>query len=274
MKLPFTTKMLQDWGGAATFRDGLTLFERGLVLEATCDDSHMQGTLSWGSRSIKTAARILPDHTCENQCPCRDNVERGLICAHVIALGLALLARHADPDRERKLQEEERRARHMRQVESMEFFKRAAPGTPGALNCALLLGLPRGWRDAAAEGPVPVRIFLEYHGAKHPIGETPREAVLGLVPQDEAVLFVLEEIAGGSVPDELQVALPDFINLLSLHRGRALWEEGGRELAVNATPVSTVLRVDLDHENGELLLVAHTELPFMRGAEFPAYLVA
>ena len=31
MKLPFTTKMLQDWGGAVTFRDGRTLFERLLL---------------------------------------------------------------------------------------------------------------------------------------------------------------------------------------------------------------------------------------------------
>ena len=85
MKLPFTTKMLQDWGGTVTFRDGRTLFERGLVLDASADGEHMQGTISWGSRSIKTAARILPDHSCENRCPCRDNVERGIICAHVIA---------------------------------------------------------------------------------------------------------------------------------------------------------------------------------------------
>lgn len=266
--------MLQTWGGAVTFRDGRTLFERGLVLEASADATHMQGTISWGSRSIKTAAKVLPDHSCENLCPCRDNVDRGIICSHVIALGLALLARNSDPDRERKLQEEERRARHLRQVEAQAFFKRADPGTPGALNCALLLGLPRGWREAALEGKIPVRTFLEYRGAKHPVGEVPHDAVLGLTPQDEAILFVLEEIAGGTVPDELPLGTEDFVNLLSLYPGRSLWEEGGRELAVNASHVSSVLRVDLDHENGELLLVAHTELPFMRGAEFPTYLVA
>ena len=88
-KLPFTYKMLQDWGGTVTFRDGRTLFERGLVLDASADASHMQGTISWGSRSIKTAAKILPDLSCENLCPCRDNVERGIMCSHVIALGLA-----------------------------------------------------------------------------------------------------------------------------------------------------------------------------------------
>lgn len=274
MKLPFTTKMLQNWGGAVTFRDGLTLFERGVVLEAAFEPPLLKGTLSWGSRSIKTAANILPDHSCENLCPCRDNVDRGIICAHVIALGLALLARHNDPDRERKLQEEERRARHLRQVEAKAFFKRAAPGTPGALNCALAVELARGWREAAPAGMIPVRIQVDTRGGRHAIGEIPRDATLGLAPQDEALLFVLEEIAGRAVPDELMVGTGDFINLLSLHKGRVLGEEGGRELAVNATPVATVLRVDLDHENGELLLVAHTELPFMRGAEFPTYLVA
>ena len=89
VKLPFTYKMLQGWGGAVTFRDGLTLFERGLVLDAAFEDPYMKGSISWGSRSIRTGAKILPDHSCENRCPCRDNVERGIICSHVIALGLA-----------------------------------------------------------------------------------------------------------------------------------------------------------------------------------------
>ena len=274
MKLPITTKILQDWGGAVTFRDGKTLYERGLVLDATCDATRIEGTLSWGSRSIKTAARILPDHSCENLCPCRDNVERGVVCAHVIALGLALLARQNDPERERKLKEEERHARRLKEIGEKAFFKRAAPGAPGALNCSVLLGLPRGWRETVAAGKVPVRTFLEYRGERHPVAEVPRSAVLGLAPADEAVLFALEEIAAGEVPAELPVDLEDFLHLLALHSGRVLWEEGGRELPVNATPVATLLRVDLDHENGELLLVAHTELPFLRGAEIPTYLVA
>lgn len=273
MKLPITQKILQDWGGAVTFRDGQTLFERGLVLDAEFDPPVMRGTLSWGSRSIKTAARILPDLTCENLCPCRDNVERGIICSHVIALGLALLARKTDPDRERKLREEERRARHLRQMEEKAFFKRAPPETPGALNAGVLVGLPRGWREAAASGRVPLRVFLEHHGERHPLSETPADAVLGLTPRNDALLFLLEEIAGGEVPDALDVDMADFINLLELHRGLSVWEEGGRELPVNAAKVSTVMRVDLDHENGELLLVADTALPFMRGAEFPTYLV-
>jgi superfamily II DNA or RNA helicase len=274
VKLPITRRILQDWGGAATFRDGRVLFERGLVRDAEFDEDTMRGTLSWGSRSIKTAARVLPDLSCENLCPCRDNVERGIICAHVIALGLALLDRLTDPERDRKLKEEERRARRLRQVSENAFFRRAAPGDSGALNCGLLVGLPRGWREASASGKVTVRVFLDFMGVKHPIGEVPRTRPLALTKKADAILFVLEEIAGGAVPNALEMEMADFINVLELHRGLSLWEEGGWELPVNAAPVSTTMRVDLDHENGELLLVAHTELPFMRGAEFPTYLVA
>ncbi len=274
MKLPFTDKMLQNWGGATTFREGTALFQRGVVQAADFDAPVMKGTLVWGSRSIKSAARILPDHSCENLCPCRDNVERGVICAHVIALGLALLARQRDPDRERKLQEEERRARHLRQMEDKVFFKRAPSGTPGTVECAVGLELARDWRDGVAQGRVPLRIYLATRAGRRPIRQMPRDAVLGLTPRQDALLFVLEEIAGGEIPDALDLGLPDFLNLLALRQGETLEEEGGRELPVNATPVATVLRVDLDHENGELLLVAHTELPFLRGAEFPTYLVA
>ncbi|HOE01284.1 MAG TPA: SNF2-related protein [Kiritimatiellia bacterium] len=274
MKLPLTVKMLQDWGGPTTFRDGRSLFERGLVMDATVgEDQRIQGTISWGSRSIKTGARILPDHSCENQCPCRDNVERGVVCSHVIALGLALLARHHDPDRERKRLEEERHAQRLRQA-ATEFFKRAPSGAPGAVNCAVRLELPEGWREAAPGGQIPVRLGLVMSGAVVPMTQISREITLGLTPQDEAVLFVLEEIVGGALPDELLVGTADFINLLQLHSGRALHAAAGAELPVNATPVQSMLRVDLDHENGELLLTAHTELPFTRGAEIPTYLVA
>ena len=274
VKLALTQKILENWGGTVTFRDGVTLFERGLVQGAVYEPPIIRGTISWGSRTIRTAAKILPDLSCENLCPCRDNVERGIVCSHVIALGMALLKRQQDPEREIKELEEERHARRLDKVDAGAFFKRGPPGTPGVLNCGLRLGLPDDWPLAVAEGSVPVRIFLDYAGRRHPVSTVPRDTALGLSAKDEAVMFVLEEIAGAALPDELVMGIHDFINLLDLHKGRFLYDTGERELAVHSTPVASVLRVDLDHENGELLLTAHTELPFTRGAEIPVYLVA
>ena len=274
MKLPLTHKILLNWGGDVTFRDGVTLFERGLVQGAVYEAPVMRGTISWGSRTIRTAAKILPDHSCENLCPCRDNVERGVICSHVIALGLALLVRQQNPEREHRQLEEERHARRLNSMEEGVFFKRGRPGTPGVLTCGLRLGLADDWPTAVARGTVSVRILLDYAGRSHPIATVPRDRVLGLSAPDEAVMFVLEEIAGAALPDELAVGMNDFINLLDLLKGRAFYSANDRELPVHSAPVTSVLRVDLDHENGELLLNAHTELPFTRGAPIPVYLVA
>ena len=147
MKLPFTIKTLQDWGGPNVFRDARLLFEHGQVMDAAYEPPFIRGTISWGTRSIRTSARILPDGSCDNHCPCRDNVERGIICAHVIALGMALVVRNTDPDRDRKVQEEERHAAVVKQrEEAHEFFTCARPVTPGALPC----GTPRSGKAASA----------------------------------------------------------------------------------------------------------------------------
>ena len=99
-----------DWAGPSVFRDAQTLFERGAVQEVSFEAPIISGVLSFGNRSINSRARVLADGTCDNKCPCRDSVERGIICAHVIALGLALIRRHTDPDADRKRQEEARKA--------------------------------------------------------------------------------------------------------------------------------------------------------------------
>lgn len=275
VKLPFTVKILQEWGGATAFRDGRALFERGQVISATFDPPFIRGTISWGTRSIRTASRILADGTCENQCPCRDNVDRGIICSHVIALGLALVAKNTDPDRDRKRQEEERRARHMMQRNAAcEFFARAEPGTPGAMGCGVELELPAGWRKEAERGRTPVCTYLIHRGGRQSVDEVPRERPLALAAAEEAVLFVLEEVAGGRLPGRLEMSAADFMNILELRRGRMIFEEGGAKFPVNSTAFSSTLHVDLDHETGELLLTIHTELPFLHAAEFPLYWVA
>ena len=269
--------MLQDWGGPSVFRDARLLFEHGQVRDASYEPPFIRGTITWGTRSIRTSARILPDGSCENHCPCRDNVERGIICSHAIALGMALVVRNTDPDLARKQQEEERHAAAVQQRQAArDFFDCVRPGTPGALPCGVELELPRGWRErrTAGDGRTPVRIWLLRGGGRQPAGEVPRTTPLAVSKADADLLFVLEEIAAARLPDVLEMQPADFMNILGLLRGRAIREEGGRELPVNATPFPSCLHVDLDHETGELLLSLHTPLPGLHVAEFPVHWVA
>ncbi|MFH1027138.1 MAG: SNF2-related protein, partial [Pseudomonadota bacterium] len=63
--------------------------------------------------------------------------------------------------------------------------------------------------------------------------------------------------------------------MLDLFTGKPLFEQGRSEpLTVNAAKMDSSLQMDLDRENGELILIVNTELPFKKAGEFPLYLVA
>ncbi len=273
MKFPVTQKMLVDWAGPHTFRDGMALFDRKAVLSAEYEPPIIRGTLSWGNRSISCSAEILSDGSCENRCPCRDSVERGIVCPHVIALGLTMIRRYTDPEIERKHEEELRRAERLAAVREEDYIQRARAGTPGAIPAVLRLCLHETWKEEATQGPIALSAALEWDGRRVLLDEVPRGVRFALDERDDNLLFVLEDIVGGPTPSEFALALRDFINVLDVHTGKPLEQAGGPPLAVNAATMSSILRVDMDRENGELLLAVHTELPFMKAGEFPVYVV-
>ncbi len=273
MSLPFTQKILMDWAGATVFRDARALFDRGAVRQAEYTPPVLKGAIAWGNREIKTAARVLDDRSCENLCPCRDSTERGIICAHVVAVGLELLRRASDPERERLRLEEARRAARQAALAGNAFIRRAGPDEQGVVHAGIRIELAAGWEAGAAAGRVPILAYAEYRGGRQLLDQVPRDLPLHLSRKDEAILFVLEDICEGPARGRLELALPDFINLLELHVGRPLFAADHPEpLTVNAARMQSVLRMDLDHENGELILMIHTELPFLKPAEFPLYI--
>ncbi len=281
MGIPFTQKMLMDWAGPSVFRDAQTLFERGAVQEVSFEAPVISGVLSFGNRSINSRARVLSDGTCENKCPCRDSVERGIICSHVIALGLALVRRHADPDAERKRLEETRKAARLARVDESQFIKRVTIPQAGAQPARLILRLADGWMAAIQAGMggtagarIPLECLFEFRGQRIPLDSVPRDTTYFLAKKDEALLFVLEDIAEGPVRSRAEVQPADFINLLNLHTSKPLLAVGREEpVTVNGAPMASQLKLDLDHQSGELILALNTELPFQDG-RVPLYVVA
>ena len=71
--VPFTQKILQDWAGIKTFKDGMTLFERGKVEKVEYDAPFVIGQLSIGIRGMRSKFEVLSDGLVENHCPCREN---------------------------------------------------------------------------------------------------------------------------------------------------------------------------------------------------------
>ncbi|MBU0678512.1 MAG: DEAD/DEAH box helicase [Verrucomicrobia bacterium] len=264
-----------DWGGPRAFRDGQALFKNGIVERVEYEHPFIRGELSYGTRTISCQCELIDDGSVENQCPCRDSTERGLICSHVIAMGLELVRRHTDPERERKAKEELRRAVRLEAVEEEDYLDRVAWNTPGATHARILLELGSNWLERGASDRTPVKCMLSLNGEIHQIDKITPDGTLALSKQDENILFVLEDIAGGPAVSEMNLDTADFINLLELYVGKPLLVEGQDEpVTVNAPKMNSVVHMDLDHENGELILMVHTELPFMDSGSFPRYVIA
>lgn len=281
MGIPFTQKMLMDWAGAAVFRDAQTLYERGAVQESQFEPPMIRGVLSFGNRTINTRAKVHADGTCENLCPCRDSQERGIICSHVIAVGLALVKRHTDPERERKYAEEARKAARLAKVDESAYIKRVTTPQSGAQPARVVLCLSDGWQaacQAALRGQparIPILCCLEGKQGRKRMEEISRDVTYFLSKKDEAILFVLEDVSEGPSPSRVDLAPADFINILNLHTGKPMFAHGrDGELTVNAAPMQSLLKMELDQETGELILDLHTALPFSTNGHRPTYVVA
>ncbi len=272
--LPFTRKRLLDWAGDQVLRDADALVERGLVLDATFESPLVSGTIRWNNRDLRTSLRILTNGLVESHCPCYANVERGVICAHVIALALTLVRRAADPLREAKYREELRRASRLASITEDAYLRRVSPATPGALHATIRITLNVGWQDGIPRDAIPILCEAEFDGKTSPLDQIPLECPLSFNKQEEALLFVLEDICEGPARGALSVSRADFVNLLRLLSGRTLVGTADAPIQVHDTPLTTHIRMDLDRDNGELILMAHTELPFLAGAEVPVYIVA
>ena len=259
MALPFTHKILKDWAGWKAFRDGKMLFERGVVEKLDYEHPFISGQLAIGIRGMRSKFELLDDGFIENHCPCRDNQEKGLICAHLVALGLEAIRRYSDPQREVKAAEEKRRAQRQENFDESHYLKRVPEDHPDAIPAALSITLKQSWRDQARENnEMSIRCFVEYQGKRMPLNEVPKDLPLAFSPRDANLLFVLEDISEGPAKGKLTVGADDFINILRLSRGHLL-HVGGNEpdLKVTASVIRTFIRMELDEETGELVLSIH-----------------
>lgn len=271
MALPFTQKILQDWAGWKSFREGKLLFERGVVEKVDYDHPFVSGELAIGIRGMKTKFEMVEHGLVENHCPCRDNQERGLICIHLVALGLAAIRQYSDPQRQEKAQKEKLRAARLAEVDESKYITRVPSNHPKAVSAILRLTLEANWREQALGGRFPLRCAADFQNKRVLLNEIPTDVPLSFTPRDENLLFVLEDICDGPARGRLVAGEADFINILLLCINKPLFDEGsGETLAVSPDSVGTRMRMDLDEASGELNLSMHVDLP---GAGQPLFII-
>jgi len=271
--IPITIARLEKWGGMQVLREARNLVEQGLVLQAEYAPPYIRGTLLQNHREFKTSLRILRDGNCESECPCYANRERGMICSHVIALGLWLASRSADPERERKLAAEQRQADRLKSIDETQFVKRAAYGSPGSIPVELTVTLDPAWMDGVTQDAIPIEIHVKAGDRSVAIDRVPPNTVLGLRQPDETLLFALEDIAGGPVPAKLTISRRDWIGILACRAGENLEDVDGNPILIHAQKIASNIQLTIDPDTGCLLLSVATHPPFLPPGDEPVYII-
>jgi SNF2 family DNA or RNA helicase len=89
--IPITERFLSDAGGWQALKHARSLHQMGRVLEAKYEPPLLEGRVKEGESEFRAGLKILSASNVENLCTCRDSRQRGLICAHSLALGLEWL---------------------------------------------------------------------------------------------------------------------------------------------------------------------------------------
>lgn len=265
-----TQQMLVKWGGAQVYQQAERLVKRGAVLEAKMEGDLISGQIAReGATEIRTRLRIRENGMVESLCPCPSNVRDGVVCPHVVALGITLMLRHSDPLREQKYLEDQRRSRRLATIAPSAYLQRAANGTPTQLR----LTLSDSWVADFRKSAVPITLHLvTANGLLAPERIAPH-TLLSISAADDNLLMVLEDICEKPPPGHFCVSASDFLNLLDVSAHSPLHLASGGTLSIERSPVKVSLQVDLDHDSGELLIYPLADLPTDQAGELATFLV-
>lgn len=99
--MEITEKFLVSLGGWTVFKQAKAIRDAGRIFDAVYDPPVLKGRISEGGREFMAGLKIRNPVDIENLCPCRESRQRGLICAHSIAVTLQIIApaaRTRDPE--------------------------------------------------------------------------------------------------------------------------------------------------------------------------------
>jgi superfamily II DNA or RNA helicase len=272
-EVPITLALLEKWGGMQVLREARNIVEQGLVLHAEYTPPRLKGILLQNNREFRTSLRILRDGNAESECPCYANREKGMICSHVIALGLWLASRSADPARERKIKAEQQQADRLAAIDESKFIKRTKQGSPGSIPASIHIILHPAWLDGIASDAIPVSVRVRSAQHTVPVDKVPATTTLGLTKADETLLFALEDIAGGPAPARMLISRRDWMSLLACHAGGSFEDEDGNPVLVHDQKIASKTSLDMLPDTGELRLSIETTPPFLPPGDEPVYII-
>ena len=233
----------------------------GRVLNSAWEPPLLTGMVREGATNYRAGLKLKSQSDAENLCTCRDSRQRGMICAHSIALGMHFIgAKTAAP------------APSATEVNApakppIKSLLRTLPGENGeALD--LFIILPPNLAQAVSRDRVMLCIEGKWRKGRVPLNALPMDVPFAFTAQDAALLDALEALAESAAPAMLMLDAAQFSTLLPKlvsHPGLTLGRTEGVEIVEEPQRLS--IRASLDPA-GEIILrlVGAAPAGIIRGA--------
>ncbi len=237
---------LAGWEAVKQAR-GLLTADR--VLSSDWQPPMLRGIVQEGSSSYQAVLVIKSASDAENLCPCRDSRQRGLICAHVVAVGLHFL--------KSKIQKVVPVAVPTAPKKNVKSLQRGQAGEP----LDLFIILPPNFIEGVSRDKVMLFVEGEWSKGRSPLNALPLDVPFALSEQDEALLQALEFINGGDTPAALRLTGIQFAQLLSLLGGHPRVSLGkSQTLEISIEPIRGAVEAVLQ-DDGEIVVRLKSTLP-------------
>lgn len=223
---------------------------QGQVLSSFWEAPLLRGVVQAGEASFRASMVIKGPIDIENLCTCRDSRQRGIICAHSVAVGLHWLkAQQPDaiPAPKRSIASVPPPPPPVRKQSALQ---RGPNGEPAEL----FLILPPNFDQAIARGRAMLVFEAKWAGGRCPLNALPKGRTFAFSAQDNAILDQVETLTNGESPAVLQLELKDLAPLLPTLVGHERITLGKTEdVTVTRTPLPLPLQATLER-NGEITL--------------------
>ena len=246
-----TNEILIGWGGPDVFNQALRLAQRNQVARADWDAATHTATgriAQSDGWAMPTSFTLHDNGRITSHCPCRANQQFGMVCPHVVAIGLYLMCRMSDPEAEEKYQRELRAARRVANIDPADYIRRSPNGVP--MRLSLTWNEETFADDFAADGVRACLALYDRAGRRYFPDDPQLRAAPGvhLARAAENLLGVLEDICEGPATREILLKPADFLNVA--------------EMLAPGPAVPSLIRGALDETTGAITLRADSDLPF------------
>ncbi len=175
--IPLTEKLLINTGGWPAMKTARDVIRAGRVTEARYEPPLLTGFVREGAKNYRSGLRIKSALDVENLCTCWESRSAGKICAHSVAVGLALLrpvpAIVPEPPK----------------IEEAPAGPNFVPiGSEGAKRAQLHLILPPNFMSAWAKGQVMLVVEAEVGANRALLSALPKNAAFACDEPDLALI--------------------------------------------------------------------------------------